>query len=233
MDNEKLIVRATEYMIQAYRYDEETLAEDLVNFYTRECESPIEVRLAVAICCAIRKNQLIGCLDGGLGGLIVHQSTAVSALSSNGERIVSEARRLVMNGPCQIDFLWSQVPIGIYRADFVATRMSYGLDRVPVYAGSEDVEPFWMGQREIINISGPIVIECDGREFHTTREQVTADRRRDVAMMSDGFPVVRFTGLEISDSPFECAEQIDGYLKDHKRMLCTLVDEQVDDEISL
>lgn len=63
----------------------------------------------------------------------------------------------------------TQVPIGNYRADFVA--VSQGLR---------------------------VVIECDGHEFHVVdKVQARADRKRDRVMQSMGYRVLRYTGSEL------------------------------------
>lgn len=53
-----------------------------------------------------------------------------------------------------------------------------------------------------------IFIECDGREFHSSPEQVERDMVREQAMVERGYPVVRFTGAEINYSPVACADQL-------------------------
>ena len=53
-----------------------------------------------------------------------------------------------------------------------------------------------------------IFIECDGREFHSSPEQVDRDKIRDRMMRERGYPVVRFTGSEINYSPAACANQL-------------------------
>jgi hypothetical protein len=50
-----------------------------------------------------------------------------------------------------------------------------------------------------------IFIECDGKDFHSSPEQVDRDLAREQLMVEAGYPVVRFTGSEINYSPHACA----------------------------
>lgn len=53
-----------------------------------------------------------------------------------------------------------------------------------------------------------IFIECDGKDFHSSPEQVERDAVREQLMLDAGYPVVRFTGAEINYSAVACAEQL-------------------------
>lgn len=58
-----------------------------------------------------------------------------------------------------------------------------------------------------------IVVECDGHDFHEkTREQAARDKARDRFLNSRFAKVLRFTGSEIYNSPFECAAEAFGAL---------------------
>lgn len=51
-----------------------------------------------------------------------------------------------------------------------------------------------------------IVVECDGHDFHEkTKEQASADKRRDRELTLAGYTVLRFTGSEIYRDPFACS----------------------------
>lgn len=77
----------------------------------------------------------------------------------------------------------AQVPIGVYRADFVITC-----------------------QRNIHAPPIVLVIECDGHDFHEkTKEQARRDKARDRFMVSEGYHVMRFAGSEIWADPGKCA----------------------------
>lgn len=54
-----------------------------------------------------------------------------------------------------------------------------------------------------------IAVECDGHEFHErTKEQAARDRRRDRWFLSQGIPVMRFTGSEIFNDCWQCAGDV-------------------------
>lgn len=42
-----------------------------------------------------------------------------------------------------------------------------------------------------------VFIECDGAEFHSTREQIARDRAKDEAAAQAGIPLIRFSGSDI------------------------------------
>lgn len=74
--------------------------------------------------------------------------------------------------------LYAQLPIGPYRVDIALT-------------------------------DGParLVIECDGRAFHSTEAQLLSDRRRDRELMLMGWRVIRYSGSEIHKSADACAAE--------------------------
>lgn len=51
----------------------------------------------------------------------------------------------------------------------------------------------------------PILIECDGAEFHSTPEQVENDKRKDELAHLGGFKLLRFSGSEINRDAEGCA----------------------------
>jgi very-short-patch-repair endonuclease len=53
-----------------------------------------------------------------------------------------------------------------------------------------------------------IFIECDGKDFHCSPEQVERDAVRERMMVEGGYPVIRFTGSEINYSPTACANKL-------------------------
>jgi very-short-patch-repair endonuclease len=53
------------------------------------------------------------------------------------------------------------------------------------------------------------VVECDGHDFHEkTKEQARNDKKRDRDLMSLGYTVIHFTGSEIFENPFMCANEV-------------------------
>ena len=73
----------------------------------------------------------------------------------------------------------TQTPIGPYRADILVQQ-----------SGSF------------------LVIECDGRRYHNTRDQVLRDKRRDRYCVARGYGVMRFAGSEICKDVRGCAAEV-------------------------
>lgn len=58
------------------------------------------------------------------------------------------------------------------------------------------------------NLPRPLVfVECDGAEFHSTREQIARDRAKDDLARSAGIPLLRFTGSDIVRAMSRCQFQ--------------------------
>src|SRR5690625_4144124 len=52
-------------------------------------------------------------------------------------------------------------------------------------------------------------IECDGHDFHEkTKEQAARDKARERNLMSGGYKIIRFTGLEIWEDAVKCSSEI-------------------------
>ena len=59
----------------------------------------------------------------------------------------------------------------------------------------------------------PVVIECDGYEYHSSKEQINNDRERDIALKKSGYEVIRFTGTMIYENPYKCALDVFEFIK--------------------
>jgi len=58
-----------------------------------------------------------------------------------------------------------------------------------------------------------LVVECDGHEFHEKNQQQAAhDKSRDRYFLTHGWPVMRFTGAEISRQVDLCLADVVAYL---------------------
>jgi very-short-patch-repair endonuclease len=53
-----------------------------------------------------------------------------------------------------------------------------------------------------------IIVEADGKQWHSTPKQKRSDKRRQRWLEKDGWKVLRFTGSEIFNNASECAEII-------------------------
>jgi very-short-patch-repair endonuclease len=63
-------------------------------------------------------------------------------------------------------------------------------------------------------VGAPVVLECDGWEFHAkTRAQQARDAERDATLAEAGFVVIRFTYHQIVRRPAEQARRITGVLR--------------------
>lgn len=60
---------------------------------------------------------------------------------------------------------------------------------------------------QIKNTTFKLAIECDGHKFHQkTKEQVQYDNEREFDLKMAGYEVLRFSGSQIYNDPFKCAE---------------------------
>lgn len=81
-------------------------------------------------------------------------------------------------------YITPQAQIGRYKADFL----------------------IWF---ELGDARAGIVVECDGHAFHErTKEQAAHDKKRDRELLTEGYPVARFTGSEIFRDAIGCADQL-------------------------
>lgn len=78
-----------------------------------------------------------------------------------------------------------------YRVDFLLTRNDLiTIDRENIIVGE---------------ITTCMIVECDGFEFHSTKEQIVSDNKRTIDLISDDRYIVRFLGTEINENPERCA----------------------------
>jgi very-short-patch-repair endonuclease len=58
-----------------------------------------------------------------------------------------------------------------------------------------------------------LVVECDGFQYHSTKEKFVADRQRDRLLKKNGFDVLRFSGSEIYKDPAKAGIELYQYLQ--------------------
>lgn len=131
------------------------------------CESPIEQYL----CCGI--FSFLGC-------------KAVSGAFD--EARLSQLAEAAGDRPTC--FLFSQHPIGNYRADFLLVV----------------VDP----QRRI---SRRLVVECDGKEYHGSEQQIARDKRRDEEIGEAGYKVIRYSGSAVYGEMREVIDEIKRWIE--------------------
>lgn len=56
--------------------------------------------------------------------------------------------------------------------------------------------------------SDKIIVECDGYDYHKTKEQMQSDYERERYFVKCGYTVVRFTGSEINRDPDKCVNEL-------------------------
>lgn len=56
--------------------------------------------------------------------------------------------------------------------------------------------------------SGALVLECDGKDFHSSADQMAHDQKKDAAAHDRGYLTMRFTGSQIHRDPDGCAKKI-------------------------
>jgi hypothetical protein len=56
--------------------------------------------------------------------------------------------------------------------------------------------------------SGALLIECDGKDYHSTVNQIAHDMRKDAAARDRGYLTMRFTGSQIHRDADGCAQKI-------------------------
>jgi very-short-patch-repair endonuclease len=57
---------------------------------------------------------------------------------------------------------------------------------------------------------GKLAIEVDGFDYHSSKDQMERDRRRDRDLLLDGVPTIRFTGSEVMRDPVACMDEAVG-----------------------
>ena len=92
----------------------------------------------------------------------------------------------------------SYIEANLYLA-FIRTTSKYTL--MPQYA----IDRY---RADFIVDGTDVVIECDGYDFHKSKEQIADDNERERAFVKMGYRVVRFSGSEINKDPEACCREI-------------------------
>lgn len=53
-----------------------------------------------------------------------------------------------------------------------------------------------------------IAIECDGKQWHSSKKQKRHDRKKDAYLRRHGYSVMRFTGSDINSSVGKCVSRV-------------------------
>lgn len=63
-----------------------------------------------------------------------------------------------------------------------------------------------------------IIIELDGREYHSNKQQMNHDYQRENELKLAGYDVIRFTGSQIYNDVFGCISQICKYIEQAEKV---------------
>lgn len=65
----------------------------------------------------------------------------------------------------------------------------------------------------LCKLKKPLIVECDGFEYHSSKKQVNYDYERENTLKLKGYDIIRFTGTQIFNDPFGCVEKIKQYMQ--------------------
>lgn len=82
---------------------------------------------------------------------------------------------------------------------FISTTTKYELE--PQYKIGDYKVDFWVKGTSI-------VVECDGYDYHKTKEQISYDCKRQRYLTKEGYDVVRFSGTEINTDCEHCVKEL-------------------------
>jgi very-short-patch-repair endonuclease len=92
-------------------------------------------------------------------------------------------------------------------------------DRDVVVEPQKQVGPY----RVDFLIEDQLVVELDGYLYHrASRDQLIKDYKRDRYFAARGYTVMRFSGYEVWDDPWQCAAEVDTYVQDLEEARATL-----------
>jgi Protein of unknown function (DUF559) len=147
------------------------------------CESPIEARFLLSLVCSCAKHDL-----------------SIVIINDEDEPIYFAETNARME---QKLYVCPQKQLGAYRVDFFL-NLVFNNPQVEVARMVGKADP-----PSPLIIQERLVIECDGHDFHEkTAAQASRDKNRDRELLNAGYPVMRFTGVEIISSPLKCSDQI-------------------------
>jgi very-short-patch-repair endonuclease len=147
-------------------------------------QDTINARLAFSVCeSPIERMFLLALEFCSLASTLAVQHRLIVLPDSEREDVGKRDRELCIE---------PQAKLGKYRADFLITWHS----RLAPRPGGP-------------TFTRRIVVECDGHDFHErTKEQARRDKARDRTLQASGLVVMRFTGSEIWENPFTCANEV-------------------------
>lgn len=85
-----------------------------------------------------------------------------------------------------------------------ANNNVYRVDFLLVYACDKD------GSEK--KLKKPLVIETDGKNWHSSKKQMNHDYERENDLKLAGYDVMRFTGSQVYNKPFDCISSVFDYV---------------------
>ena len=67
-----------------------------------------------------------------------------------------------------------------------------------------EVDAYWPAHR--------LIVEVDGYKYHRTRRRFESDRRKDAALTTAGYRVIRITATRLRDAPHAVSAQLGALL---------------------
>lgn len=205
-----------------------TVADETVDVILAGCESPIE-RIFIG-------SVVLGLIKAYSYGIVVHQtrydtSTEVSEFRDYHDRFIKflawyKNKHNNYNG--LEEYLDREVRKGkmesserdyirhlTFRYLYLHLSDAFHLTIQPRFSDisvdRKTIRPdlyFWIPSKRKINI----IVECDGFKHHKGRKSFITDRKRDRALQSKGFQVLRYSGTEIFVDPVGSASDLIEFL---------------------
>lgn len=93
-----------------------------------------------------------------------------------------------------------------------ATPQSYIKTKDKTYRADFLVETIIDGNEEKY-LKKPLIIELDGYDYHSSKQQISYDYERENKLKICGYDVMRFTGSQVYNHPMRCIEKVYEYCK--------------------
>lgn len=167
--------------------------------------SPARTVLDLAGNPQIGDQRLTHIVESQLTAGVLEPSQIVTLLDRPGLRGVGGARRL----RAIVEALLDDQPIA---GSMLERRFERLLVDHHIAGFRRQVRPPWYdGRRGVVDFadaSAKLIVEVDGRRWHTTSQAMTEDRRRDRLAATRGWQVLRVTWSDVVDEPTRTAHQV-------------------------
>ncbi|MDL2141665.1 DUF559 domain-containing protein [Flavobacterium tructae] len=112
-----------------------------------------------------------------------------------GDYEVFEYHRLIVD-----KFIWNSYHLSLQAGfpDYIIDGKSIRADILIWCPGNEKIK---------------LIVECDGYQYHNSKESFERDRKRDRLLKSKGYEVIRFSGAEIYRDPVKVSEELFDFIE--------------------